>query len=213
MLADLLRQTVRRDNCLLVQQMVDDALKAILIDRNVDKARTLTKKRIQDLLMNKVDMSYLVMSKSLGKEDYAGKLAHVELAKKLKIRDPATAPRIGDRVYYVVIAGSKGQALYERAEDPLYALENNIPIDVHFYLDSIKNPITRIFEPIEKTNIQSIFIGDHTRQRKLVTSSVGPLAKFVTTSLRCLGCQGVIKKGAVCNRCSENEPQVTNQPI
>eukprot|EP01056_Protomagalhaensia_sp_Gyna25_P002551 Protomagalhaensia_sp_Gyna_25__2550@NODE_2442_length_1083_cov_9_130268_g2022_i0_p1_GENE_NODE_2442_length_1083_cov_9_130268_g2022_i0NODE_2442_length_1083_cov_9_130268_g2022_i0_p1_ORF_typecomplete_len351_score60_09DNA_pol_B/PF00136_21/6_2e48zfC4pol/PF14260_6/9_5e19Stc1/PF12898_7/0_35Stc1/PF12898_7/3_5e02C6_DPF/PF10170_9/6_1e02C6_DPF/PF10170_9/0_67zfRINGlike/PF08746_11/1_5e02zfRINGlike/PF08746_11/2_1_NODE_2442_length_1083_cov_9_130268_g2022_i01371054 len=202
-------ETVRRDFCLLVQQMVDDALKLLLVERDVEGAKRITKQRIQDLLMNRIDMSYLVLSKSLGKEDYAAKLAHVELAKKLRKRDPAKAPQIGDRVYYVVIAGAKGQAQYDRAEDPLYVLENNIPIDVGFYLDSIKNPLMRIFEPIEKSNVDSLFSGEHTRQRKMVMSTTGALSKFVTTGLRCLSCRGVIAEGAFCSRCAKSKKRET----
>lgn len=202
-------ETVRRDFCMLVQRMVDDALKLLLIDRDVEGAKRITRQRIQDLLMNRIDMSYLVLSKSLGKEDYASKLAHVELAKKLRKRDPAKAPQIGDRVYYVVVAGAKGQAQYERAEDPLYVLENNIPIDVDFYLDSIKNPIIRIFEPIEKQNVESLFTGEHTRQRKVIMPTTGAMAKFVTTGLRCLSCRGVIKQGAFCDRCRKTKKKET----
>ena len=36
-------------------------------------------------------------------DSYEGKVAHVELAKKMRKRDPATAPTIGDRVPYVII--------------------------------------------------------------------------------------------------------------
>lgn len=36
-------------------------------------------------------------------DEYDTKAAHVELAKKMKKRDPATAPAVGDRVPYVII--------------------------------------------------------------------------------------------------------------
>lgn len=36
-------------------------------------------------------------------ESYDNKVAHVELAKKMRKRDPATAPNMGDRVPYVII--------------------------------------------------------------------------------------------------------------
>lgn len=44
-------------------------------------------------------------------------------------RDPATAPSVGDRVPYVIVKAAKGAKAYEKAEDPIYALENNLPID------------------------------------------------------------------------------------
>jgi DNA polymerase delta subunit 1 len=44
---------------------------------------------------------------------------------------------------------SQGSPLYARAEDPIYALENNIPIDTKYYLENqLSKPLTRIFEPI-----------------------------------------------------------------
>ena len=36
-------------------------------------------------------------------DEYDAKGAHVELAKKMLKRDPATAPTVGDRVPYVII--------------------------------------------------------------------------------------------------------------
>ena len=44
-----------------------------------------------------------------------------------------------------------GAKAYEKAEDPIYALENNLPIDVQHYLDhQLAQPLMRIFEPVCK---------------------------------------------------------------
>jgi DNA polymerase delta subunit 1 len=62
---------------------------------------------------------------------------------------------LGDRVAYVIIKGTKDARAYEKSEDPLYVLENNIPIDTRYYLDNqLSKPLIRIFEPIlgDKTN-------------------------------------------------------------
>lgn len=62
---------------------------------------------ISELLQNKMDISLLVITKSLGKsadsEGYTAKQAHVELAMRMRKRDPGTAPNVGDRVPYVII--------------------------------------------------------------------------------------------------------------
>ena len=47
--------------------MVDTCLRKILIDRNVQGAIDFAKSTISDLLQNKLDISMLVISKSLGK--------------------------------------------------------------------------------------------------------------------------------------------------
>jgi hypothetical protein len=53
---------------------------------------------------------FLIFVQALAQEaeDYKVKSAHVELAEKMRKRDPATAPAIGDRVPYVIIKAAKG---------------------------------------------------------------------------------------------------------
>ena len=59
---------------------------------------------------------------------YKAKQAHVELAMRMKKRDPGTAPQMGDRVPYVIIQAAKGVPAYEKSEDPVFVLENSIPV-------------------------------------------------------------------------------------
>lgn len=104
---------------------------------------------ISDLLQNKVDLSQLVITKALAKSDYAAKQAHVELAERMRKRDPGSAPALGDRVAYVIIKASNNTPAYERSEDPLYVLDNSIPIDTRYYLDNqLSKPLLRIMEPV-----------------------------------------------------------------
>lgn len=155
-------ETVRRDNCRLVQTSIETVLRKILIDRDVEGAQTYVKDMISDLLQNKIDMSQLVITKALSKESYAAKQAHVELAKRMKKRDAGSAPTLGDRVAYVIVKGAGGSKNYERSEDPIYVLENNVPIDTMYYLENqLSKPLMRIFEPIlgeKKANLLCRFV-------------------------------------------------------
>ena len=45
----------------------------------------------------------LVQGLTQDEDKYKSKNAHAELAKKMRKRDPATAPNVGDRVPYVII--------------------------------------------------------------------------------------------------------------
>ncbi|KAL8429124.1 hypothetical protein Efla_003177 [Eimeria flavescens] len=200
-------ETVRRDFSMLVQIMVDTVLKKMLIERDVENAKAYTRSKIAELLQNKIDMSLLVQTKSLGKLDYDTRLPHVELAKKLRKRDPGTAPNVGDRVSYVVIQGSKGQAQYERAEDPLYVLENNLPIDTQHYLETLKGPLMRIFEGV-MSNPESLFSGGHTLKKTVMVSTQGALSKFIKRGIQCTGCRATISEGALCKHCQQKEGQI-----
>ncbi|PWN27234.1 hypothetical protein BDZ90DRAFT_220859 [Jaminaea rosea] len=197
-------ETVRRDNCRLVQTVIDTSLRKMLIDRDVKGAEEYVKRVIQDLLQNKVDMSQLVITKALSKSDYAAKQAHVELAERMRKRDAGSAPALGDRVAYVIIKGAKGAAAYEKSEDPLYVLENNIPIDTRYYLDNqLSKPLMRIFEPIMGSKSSTLLNGDHTRTVVQASSAVGSLMKFAVKTAQCLGCRTPLRdsKQAVCANC------------
>ncbi|SCV68659.1 BQ2448_780 [Microbotryum intermedium] len=200
-------ETVRRDNCRLVVTVIETCLKKMLIDRDVKGAEEYTKQTISDLLQNKVDLSQLVITKALAKADYANKQAHVELAERMKKRDAGSAPALGDRVAYVIIKGTKDARAYEKSEDPLYVLENNIPIDTKYYLDNqLSKPLMRIFEPIMGEKASSLLTGDHTRIVSIVAPTSGGLMKFAVRTMTCLGCKTPLKPNrpnkAVCENCA-----------
>ncbi|KAI8974553.1 DNA polymerase family B-domain-containing protein [Trametes punicea] len=219
-------ETVRRDNCRLVSTVIETCLHKMLVDRDVKGAEDYVKQVIADLLQNRIDMSQLVITKALAKADYAAKQAHVELAERMKKRDAGSAPALGDRVAYVIIKGVKGAAAYEKSEDPIYVLENNIPIDTKYYLENqLSNPLMRIFEPILGEKASSLrgcsvhrqdddlsdkptaVSGDHTRTIQVATPTVGGLMKFAVKTVTCLGCKTPLRpnnsvpNGAVCNNC------------
>ncbi|KAI9090938.1 DNA polymerase family B-domain-containing protein [Phlyctochytrium arcticum] len=197
-------ETVRRDSCRLVSSVIETCLKKILVDRDVKGAEDFTKGIISDLLQNKVDLSQLVISKALGKAEYAAKQAHNELAERMRKRDAGSAPALGDRVAYVIIKGTKDAAAYEKAEDPIYVLENNIPIDTKYYLENqLSKPLMRIFEPILGSKAQSLLCGDHTRTISVAAPTIGGLMKFTVKKVTCLGCKTPLKAGehAVCEHC------------
>eukprot|EP00615_Pteridomonas_danica_P017272 CAMPEP_0114407324 /NCGR_PEP_ID=MMETSP0102-20121206/21866_1 /TAXON_ID=38822 ORGANISM="Pteridomonas danica, Strain PT" /NCGR_SAMPLE_ID=MMETSP0102 /ASSEMBLY_ACC=CAM_ASM_000212 /LENGTH=209 /DNA_ID=CAMNT_0001573753 /DNA_START=173 /DNA_END=798 /DNA_ORIENTATION=- len=125
-------ETVRRDNCLLVRQTIDTCLRKILIDRDVQAGIEYAKNIISDLLQNKLDISLLVVTKSLAKsaddDGYKAKQAHVELAMRMRKRDAGSAPNMGDRVPYVIIQAGKGVPAYEKSEDPVYQSVKPTPV-------------------------------------------------------------------------------------
>ncbi|XP_076179052.1 DNA polymerase delta 1, catalytic subunit isoform X1 [Ptiloglossa arizonensis] len=206
-------ETVRRDNCPLVANMMNTCLQKLLIDRNPNDALNYAKQIISDLLCNRIDISQLVVTKELTKTDYKAKQAHVELAAKMKKRDAGTAPKLGDRVPYIFIKAPKKTPAYQKAEDPIYVLENNIPIDTNHYLENqLSKPLVRIFEPILGDKAESLLLkGDHTRTKSIATSKVGALSAFTLKKEVCLGCRAVLtsdrEKMAVCKYCEPKEAE------
>ncbi|XP_071028760.1 DNA polymerase delta catalytic subunit-like [Oncorhynchus clarkii lewisi] len=212
-------ETVRRDNCTLVANLINSCLQTILIDRDPQGAVAHAKEVISDLLCNRIDISQLVITKELTRtaQEYAAKQAHVELAERMKKRDAGSAPQLGDRVPYVIIKAAKGVAAYMKSEDPIYVLENNIPIDTQYYLEQqLSKPLLRIFEPIlGESKAESVLLkGDHTRCKTVLTSRVGGLMAFATKRSACIGCRAVLKDdAAVCDFCKKKESELYQKEI
>jgi DNA polymerase delta subunit 1 len=220
-------ETVRRDNCPLVRDVIQTSLDKILINQDVQGAIAYVKSQISDLLLNKMDISQLVITKSLNKgaeyalglggkkDDYKTKQAHVELAARMKKRDAGSAPQMGDRIPYVIITGAKGAANFEKAEDPIYVLENNLPIDCKWYLtNQLSKPLTRIFEPIINDVEKNLLQGEHTRKIFIPTPAArkGSLSMFAVKIAQCLGCRGALdsskKTGYLCQHCAPREAEI-----
>jgi DNA polymerase delta subunit 1 len=179
----------------------------------VQEAIDYTKAVISDLLMNRLDISMLVISKSISKkmDDYKNKQTHTELAAKMMKRDPSTAPHLGDRVPYVMIKSEKGAKAYEKSEDPIYVLENNIPIDTKYYLEhQLAKPLCRVFAPILKEPEKELLSGDHTRNIFVPTPTVGGIMKFAKKRESCLGCRNALQEGEItlCGNCKTKESKI-----
>ena len=255
-------ETVRRDNCLLVKNVVTTSLERILIDKDVAGAVEYVKSTISDLLMNRMDLSLLVITKARAHaappadplpacwsatmiacrcrlapclptdhptepegSSFEARAAHSLRpgpdpgrrglqgqggARGARREDAQTRPRhrahgacrsawehclplvspaddlwtaqgrgpgtghgfasetftaalgtaqVGDRVAYVIIKAAKGAKAWEKAEDPIWALEHNLPIDCQHYLDHhLSQPLLRIFEPCMK-NAKELLTG------------------------------------------------------
>lgn len=214
-------ESVRRDNCRLVANVVNTVLQKLLVEQDVDGAIEFVKKVVSDLLQNRIDLSLLVVSKTLTRatSDYEAKQAHVFLVEKLRKRDSGSAPSLGDRVPYVIIRGAtKNEKAYTRAEDPIYVLENSIPIDANYYLENmLRKPLERIFSAVMKRP-ETLFTGAHTRSIQVATPRTGSgIMKFAKFRLQCIRCRAGIndaelqrrglKGNALCEHCRPFESE------
>lgn len=183
----------RRDNPDIVKRLYKEFIDPILEKgrSGVPDALETLRGEIINIILNKNDISELIVTKSIGK-GYDGKRCdecdkpatrkrqennemfysckkhseeiegfslinayasenspHIALCKKLAQRDPGNSPVNGDRINYVFveIPGNPKAKLFEKAEDPVYALEHGLPIDVFYYINNqIKKPISELLQ-------------------------------------------------------------------
>ena len=94
----------RRDNAPIVKTIYGGVIDIILNKRNVEESKKYFNKAIKDLLDGNVDISQLVISKTV-KTDYANPtlIAHKVLADRMGERDPGNKPQSNDRIPYCYI--------------------------------------------------------------------------------------------------------------
>ncbi len=142
-------ETVRRDWCELTSRTLNRVLELVLIEGDVDRAVEHVKKVISDVrnLDPRRDseiIESLVLTRTLTRktDSYKNKQPHLTVAENLKMRT-GIMPSIGTRIPFVIVAG-KG-LFVDRAEDPDYVREHNVPIDVDYYVrKQILPPVERI---------------------------------------------------------------------
>lgn len=144
-------ETVRRDWCELTSITLNRVLELVLIQGDVDRAV----EHVRNLVSNVRNLDpgkdveiieKLVLTRTLTRktDSYKNKQPHLTVAENLKKRT-GVMPSIGTRIPFVIVAG-KG-LFVDRAEDPDYVREHNIPIDVDYYVKKqILPPVERILE-------------------------------------------------------------------
>ena len=94
----------RRDNAPIVKTIYGGVIDIILNKRNVEDSKKYFKKSIKDLLEGNVDISQLIISKTV-RTDYSNptQIAHKVLADRMGERDPGNKPQSNDRIPYCFI--------------------------------------------------------------------------------------------------------------
>lgn len=177
-------EMVRRDNAAFVPPAFKACMEKLFFDRDTPGAIQVIKKLVEDIRLDRLPIDSYILSKSL-RGDYTNEQPHAMLAKRIEKRSPGEGPAIGSRVPYVIVNnGEKKNA--HRAEDPLYALENKIPIDREYYIrKQIEGPLERILTHFG-INMVNLLASTKIKQS---AASGGALSKFFKVKIPCWYCK------------------------
>ena len=152
-------QLVRRDNCKLVKQVSKDVLDTLMYKKDIEGASRIVKDAVVNLVEERVSMDQLVISKTLRDNYKSTSQPHLTVRDNMRLRNPGSEPRSGERVPYIFInTGNRNHKQYQKAEDPTYAKENGLPIDIKYYINNqIKKSITPLFELLHDNPEELLF--------------------------------------------------------
>ena len=98
----------RRDNAPIVKDIYSGVIDKILNEKNIENAKKYFKDEVAKLLKGKVDLSKLIISKTLrGHYVNPTQIAHKVLAERMGERDPGNKPAPSDRIPYCYIDETK----------------------------------------------------------------------------------------------------------
>lgn len=222
-------ESVRRDVVPLVQTLISEVLWHLLVRGDMQAAIQATKRTIAALLNDQIDMSQLIVTKALWRgntaADYTAKQAHTELAERIKKRDPTRSIVPGQRLSFVYVQTGKGARQHEQSEEPMYSLQQGLPLDLELYLNNLlKKPLLRLFclpgllgtrEHAEK----ALFTGEHMRapKRNIMSPSKPGLSLYFQAKqeTRCVSCRRAIQRKeaqrpapGLCDECLPLRPLV-----
>jgi len=222
-------ETKRRDSCPIVKTTIDATLEQVMRrdDLAGGVARALAAVRRVRALECSLDELIITAAYSREEADYLGKQKHTEVVKKMRARGESTAPRIGDRVAYVMVAGPKGAKGFERAEDPVYVLKHGCPIDAEYYVENqLRKPLARIlgalvpdpsvlFDP--RATVADVLAGAAPKQQRALPAPPAPAPPRPQLRLRrgrpapsaapgTLGRFGLVCLGQPCMCCGVSVP-------
>jgi DNA polymerase I len=191
-------ETVRRDWCKLVSETVGAVLEILLKGGNIKEAENHFKGVLEGLVNGKIPIQKLEITKSMTKQTkgYKGMQPHIELAKKIQKRSPSEAPKIGDRIRYVIVKGT--DLLCKRAEDPAFVLEKGLKIDPKYYIDNqLLPPLERLFTSIGVSKSELLGNGKQRGLLEILNSikeSQTTLRAADVTGFVCSGCGKFFQK-------------------
>ena len=144
-------QVVRRDSCPFVRETLKGLLSQVLESSDPNPVIATAREAAKNLMQGKVPIEKLLMSKQLASE-YKVPMPHVAVRDKIRARAPGSEPQQGDRVSFVIVKG-EGK-MYEKAEDPAWVQEKNIPLDFQYYFtNQFKKPVQDLLEPLVSADL------------------------------------------------------------
>lgn len=171
-------ETVRRDNCSMVGRVMNQILNLLFTKRDFTGIEQFLRDEILKIENSTCDLRELIITKSYSKENYSTILPHVMLAERMRKQDPESAPKIGDRIPYLIIDtyDQKDNSLSKRARSPIEVNEKQLPIDVNYYVyTQLLRPVNRLLEHIKEIDVKAIFNLNQDGKPKCQLKSSAPI--------------------------------------
>lgn len=152
-------EMVRRDQCPAVMILQENALRVWFESRDLKKVREYLEAQWTLILQGKLTIKDFIFRREIkGLSDYKNPPPGVMMVTEAQNRDKKSTPPDGWRAPYVIVAGTSGLLLRERARHPITYLRRGSDnrLDLIYYLEKCINPaLARV---IDTKSVKSIIV-------------------------------------------------------
>lgn len=204
-------ETVRRDTTELLQDVFAEVQKLVLEKMDLEGAISYAQKEMLKLKDGQVNLKKLVITGNFSKraDQYVNPVPHIEAVKRAEQIDAMMAPRVGQRISYVVVRRKEEKNgvklnVFEKTELYRIALMKKMEPDTEHYMEKCIDALSRFFAACLAPNMsqeegQSYvtktvfydFLYPSEKKRKLNESPI--LKSFAIQKKRQLNKQGISK--------------------
>lgn len=168
----------------------------------IDRVREYLTKSIGQIQNGALDVGQFIMTKGLwlgsDSDAYSGKQPHISVIEKMRTRDARLLFKDGERISYVFTQGAPNAKGFEKAEDPVYAIDKGLLLDYQYYVDhTVHNPLQRILELFMPPKEVDAIFRSTAKTKVAIKPTAGIMGAFVMAGKKTL---------AKCAVCGETSP-------
>lgn len=143
-------ETVRRDTCPAVSKILEKSLRMLFESKDMSLIKSYLRTQWTKILTGRISLMDFIFRKEVRLGTYRGHHAPPAALVSMKAmqQDPRSAPRFGERVPYVVVAGTPKSRLIDLVFHP-HAItpESGMTVNAHYYITrNIVPVLARVFD-------------------------------------------------------------------
>jgi uracil-DNA glycosylase family 4 len=186
----------------ILEKFVSKIWKRARVDLEKGKrmAEKYVRNRVLEMRAGNFDYSQMILSTYYARTDYKSPDAPtLVINRKLVSRGQPPYP-LGSRIPMVVTIGRPHAAFWEKVEDPDFAIENKIPLDIEYYIDAhLRKPLRRKCAVIDPSMIDRMF--PPILKRTVFLSDTDAMHSHVRKLRNCALCKGPSWDALLCEHC------------
>lgn len=161
-------EMVRRDCAPFVKRCQEQSLRVLLYEKDVNQAKQIVGAAMDGLVNNTLPFEDYILTCEMKRSYASDNMLQVQVAKKMRERNPGSEPASGDRMQFVIIE-NEFSVKYLKGEDAEYAKTHQIPLDRHYYMEKqMQRPIMDVLQAFvaEPEKVFHVALNELSRQKR-----------------------------------------------